>query len=157
MKYMLLIYGNEAALQSASAADLEEMHAAYVAYTEALAHAIPRLDADSRRSAREALAERLARMKPATLQSYLKDELPEIRRAATLACAAREAKELTGELIRLLNDPDPLVERAAHAALKELTGQDFGPKAGADGPERSKAISAWEAWWKKQRRGEPGA
>ena len=36
MKYMLLIYGNEAALQSASAADLEEMHAAYVAYTEAL-------------------------------------------------------------------------------------------------------------------------
>ena len=33
MKYMLLIYGNEAALQSASAADLEEMHAAYVAYT----------------------------------------------------------------------------------------------------------------------------
>jgi hypothetical protein len=36
MKYMLLIYGNEAALQSASAADLEEMHAAYVAYTDAL-------------------------------------------------------------------------------------------------------------------------
>jgi hypothetical protein len=128
-----------------------------VAYTEALAYAIPRLEADGRRSAREALAERLTRMTPATLSSYLKDSLPEIRRAAALACAARVAKELTGELIALLNDPEPLVERAAHAALKELTGQDFGPKAGADRSERAQAISAWQAWWKKQRRGEPGA
>ena len=36
MKYMLLIYGNEAAMQSASKADAEQMHAAYGAYTEAM-------------------------------------------------------------------------------------------------------------------------
>jgi hypothetical protein len=36
MKYALLIYGNEAAMQSASKPDVERMHAAYVAYTEAL-------------------------------------------------------------------------------------------------------------------------
>ena len=36
MKYILLIYGNEAALQSRSKAEHEESHAAYVAYTEAL-------------------------------------------------------------------------------------------------------------------------
>jgi hypothetical protein len=36
MKYALLIYGNEAAMQSASKSDTERMHAAYTAYTEAL-------------------------------------------------------------------------------------------------------------------------
>ena len=36
MKYMLLIYGNEAASQTASKAQVEEMMGAYHAYTEAL-------------------------------------------------------------------------------------------------------------------------
>jgi hypothetical protein len=36
MKYMLMIYGNEAGLQKASKADIDRMHAAYGAYTEAL-------------------------------------------------------------------------------------------------------------------------
>src|SRR4051794_5961501 len=36
MKYMLLIYGNEAAMHAASPKDDEEMHAAYRAYTEAM-------------------------------------------------------------------------------------------------------------------------
>src|SRR3954451_18350359 len=36
MKYILLIYGNEAAMQAASPKDGEEMHAAYRAYTEAM-------------------------------------------------------------------------------------------------------------------------
>jgi hypothetical protein len=36
MQYMLLIYGNEAGLQSASKADVDQMMAAYGAYTEAM-------------------------------------------------------------------------------------------------------------------------
>jgi hypothetical protein len=36
MKYALLIYGNEAAAQSASKADTDRLHAAYMAYTESL-------------------------------------------------------------------------------------------------------------------------
>ena len=36
MKYILLIYANEAGLESASKKDIEQMHAAYGAYTEAL-------------------------------------------------------------------------------------------------------------------------
>ena len=36
MKYMLLIYGNEGAMQSASKADTEQMMAGYRAYTEAM-------------------------------------------------------------------------------------------------------------------------
>jgi hypothetical protein len=36
MKYMLLIYGNEAGMQSASKTDIEQMMAAYGAYSEAM-------------------------------------------------------------------------------------------------------------------------
>ena len=36
MKYLLMIYGNEAAAQAANKADIEQMHAAYGAYTEAI-------------------------------------------------------------------------------------------------------------------------
>jgi hypothetical protein len=36
MKYMLMIYGNEAAMQTAGKAEIEQMVAAYGAYTEAL-------------------------------------------------------------------------------------------------------------------------
>jgi hypothetical protein len=36
MKYLLLIYGNEAAMGSATKSEIDQMHAAYSAYTEAL-------------------------------------------------------------------------------------------------------------------------
>jgi hypothetical protein len=36
MQYLLLIYGNEAGMQSAGKADMEQMIAAYGAYTEAM-------------------------------------------------------------------------------------------------------------------------
>ncbi len=36
MQYLLLIYGNEAGMQAASKADIEQMVAAYGAYTEAM-------------------------------------------------------------------------------------------------------------------------
>jgi hypothetical protein len=121
-------------------------------YTEALADVIGRLDGEARRKAREALADRLTRMKPATLRSYLKDDDSEIRRAAALAVAQRDATSLVPDLIKLLNDPESLVERAAHAALKSMAGKDLGPPAGADRAERDKAIAAWELWWKSKAR-----
>ena len=39
MKYVLLIYGNEAAMQAASKEETDRMHAAYMAYTEAMKNA----------------------------------------------------------------------------------------------------------------------
>jgi hypothetical protein len=120
-------------------------------YTEALAAAIPRLDGDDKRKARDALADRLARMKADTLGRYLQDELPEIRRAAALACAMKEEKDHVPGLIGLLLDAEPTVVRAAHAALKELTAQDFGPGTGADKDEVQKAVAAWKAWWAKKK------
>jgi hypothetical protein len=122
-----------------------------VVHTEALADAIPKLTGAARAKARAALAERLARMKAATLAKYFEDEDAEIRRAAALACAMKDAKDQVPGLIRLLSDRESPVERAAHAALKELTGQDFGPAEGASAADRRRAIAAWEAWWNKQR------
>jgi HEAT repeat protein len=122
-----------------------------VVHTEALAAAIPQLTGAARGKARAALAERLTRMKAATLAKYFQDEDAEIRRAAALACARKDGQDLVPGLIRLLSDPESMVERAAHAALKELTGQDFGPAAGASRADRARAIAAWQVWWNKQR------
>jgi hypothetical protein len=123
-----------------------------VVYTEALAAAIPQLTGDARGRVRAALAERLTRMKAATLVKYFEDEDAEIRRAAALACARKDSKDLVPGLIRLLSDREPPVERAAHAALKELAGQDFGPAAGASRADRARAIAAWQVWWNEQNR-----
>jgi hypothetical protein len=126
-------------------------------YTEALAAAIPFLDPEPRRKARSALAEREARMRLETIGRDLHDENPEIRAAAAQACALKEAKnketrQFIPHLIGLLSDPEAVVARAAHAALKDLTGEDFGPPANAGEGQRKRAVEEWQAWWKKQSR-----
>ncbi len=121
-----------------------------VVFTEALAYAIPRLRGDIQQQARRALVERLTRMKAETLRDYLEDEDAEIRRAAALACARKENKALTPHLIPLVGDADRSVAEAAHAALKDLTGQDFGPAAAASREDREQAARKWLDWWNKQ-------
>jgi hypothetical protein len=123
-----------------------------VHYTEALAAAIPKLEGEARRKAREALANRLTRMKDETLEEYLRDEDAEIRRAAALAVGQKDSKALVPGLIALLRDPEISVVRAAHASLKALTEQDFGPPATATREERDHAVRQWIAWWSKQRK-----
>jgi hypothetical protein len=120
------------------------------AYTLALAGAIPRLSGESKTKARDALAERLTRMTADTLRAELKDDDPEIRRAASLACAMKDDKNHVPDLIPLLDDPEPLVARAAHAALKSLTNQDFGPGKDGSPKDRAQAVEAWKGWWAKQ-------
>jgi hypothetical protein len=124
-------------------------------HTEALAAAIPLLAPESRRKARSALAEREARMKLETIGRDLHDENAEIRAAAASACALKEtknkeARQFVPQLIELLTDREPVVSRAAHAALRELSGVDFGPGATAGEADRKKAVEQWQAWWKKQ-------
>jgi hypothetical protein len=109
--------------------------------TEALAFAIPRLEGEIKQKAREALTTRLARLKADSLLKYLDDEEPEIRRAAALACAVKGLKTAIPKLIPRLRDREEIVARAAHTALKELSGQDLGT-----------APAEWEAWWMKQGR-----
>ncbi|MHB1422183.1 MAG: HEAT repeat domain-containing protein [Gemmataceae bacterium] len=121
-------------------------------YTEALAAAIPKLEGDALRKAREALANRLTRMKDDTLIEYLQDEDAEIRRAAALAIGTKESKDLVPNLIAALRDPEINVVRAAHASLKALTTRDFGPAAKATREERDQAVLKWIEWWSKQRK-----
>jgi hypothetical protein len=121
-------------------------------YTEALAAAIPQLEGEPRRKARDALANRLTRMKDDTLAEYLRDEEAEIRRAAALAVAMKDSQPLIPNLISLLSDSETNVVRAAHAALKEMTGQDFGPAAKATREERDQATLKWLHWWSKKKK-----
>jgi hypothetical protein len=111
------------------------------AYTDALAAAIPLLDEAGRRKAREALAERLARLTADNVGDYLKSDDPELRRAAALACAMKETRAQVPRLIELLRDPEPVVARAAHASLKALAG----------GKDLGRDPDAWQAWWEKSR------
>jgi hypothetical protein len=121
-------------------------------HTQALLTAIPKLDGEIKKKAREALAERMARMTAATLEVRMKDDDPEMRRAAALACAMKEEMEHVPRLIELLDDSEMAVSRAAYAALKSLSNKDFGPTKDADRAERDKAIAAWKAWWKDKGR-----
>lgn len=121
-----------------------------IVYTEAMANALSQLEGDSLKKGRELLAERLSRMTAATLRDRLTDPRAELRRAAALAWAAKDDRNAVPELIPMLQDPEDIVVRGVKAALKSLTGQDFGPPRGAGAAERTAAVNAWKAWWRKQ-------
>jgi HEAT repeat protein len=117
-------------------------------YTDALARAIAKLSGNAQRKARDALAARLGRMNIATLRDKFQDESAEVRRAAVLAWGKKGSSVLTREVIDLLNDPEASVRGEAHEALKQATGEDFGPALGATRAERVKAIDRWKKWWR---------
>jgi len=119
-------------------------------YTDSLAHAATKLRGDLQVEAREALVARLTRMTVDTLRKMLLDDDREVRRAAALAGAKKGDRSLVPDLILILSDGDPLLPAAGRAALKTLTGQDFGPAADASAGERTKSILAWKNWWSQQ-------
>jgi hypothetical protein len=119
-------------------------------HTAALVHAIPRLDGDRQKQAREALAERLTRMTAATLRAMLKDPDAELRRAACLACAMKDDRQHVPDLIERIADKSDLVVPAARAGLKSLTEKDFGPPPGADDAAKAKAHAEWKKWYETQ-------
>jgi len=123
-------------------------------YTDALARAASKLSGEAQTQAREALTRRLTRMTAVTLTDLMRDRDRELRRAAALAVAAKgkdRLSEFAPSLIRLVADDEAIVAQAARATLKSLTGQDFGPEAGASPADRGKALVAWRNWWDKQK------
>lgn len=122
-----------------------------VKYTEALAQAIAGETGKEQIKLREILKERMKRMTEETLGRYLEDEDAEIRRAAALGLAMKNSKTHFDTLIGLLLDPQPFVERAAHAALRSLSGRDFGPKVNATEDEKKVAVQRWRKWWEEKR------
>jgi hypothetical protein len=121
-------------------------------HTAGLVAAVHRLDGDQKRSARDALAERLSRMSAETLRGMMTNPDVELRRGAVLAAAMRDDKGHVPDLIGRVMDADELVVRAARAGLRSLTGRDFGPQPGASAADRAQAAAAWRAWWAQQKR-----
>jgi HEAT repeat protein len=117
-------------------------------YTEGLAHAIPHVTAKFQEKVRSALVERLARLPADELRAHLESE-GELRRAAARACVCTADAGMVPDLIGLLTDTDSEVGEAAHQALQRLTGEDFGPPAGAPQQEREAAAAKWEAWYRQ--------
>jgi len=120
-------------------------------YTLALADAIPQLKGDSQSQARKALEERMAKETVAALRTWMDHDSPEIRRAAVVVAGKKKEKELLMDLIRMLDDIDGSVWRAAATALRETTGKDFGPKSTATDAQRNKAIQDWMNWYEKNK------
>jgi HEAT repeat protein len=142
-------------LADASAERQSEIIAAYragkgPAYDQALAEAIPNLAPAVRTKAREALQERLAKAPVAELRKALHEKAREIRYAAVLAAAQKKTFSLAPDLIALLNDADQTLVQQARQALRDVTGQDFGPEPTATAGQRVEAVIDWQRWWKRQ-------
>jgi HEAT repeat protein len=92
----------------------------------------------------------MARMNEATLGRYLRDENAEIRRAAVLGVAMRESSAYVQRMIEMLDDPELSVVRATVAALKSLSGKDYGPGLAASQDEHDQAVARWTEWVQKR-------
>jgi hypothetical protein len=125
-------------------------------HTRVLALAIPKLNGPVQTRAREALVERLGRLKNDELTDFLDDAHPELRRGAAAACGLQSGKsrEYIPKLIPLLEDEIRPVATAAHRSLVRLSGTDHGPGANASAEQRAAAIAAWNEWWSKKQ-GDP--
>jgi hypothetical protein len=108
--------------------------------TRALVVLANNTDADRKKDVREALAERLCRMTPATLRTMLQATESELRRAAALACAMKDDKDHVPDLVAAMSDADGSVVRAARAGLKSLTGKDFA------------TAAEWRDWLAKEKK-----
>jgi HEAT repeat protein len=118
-------------------------------FTEGLAHAVPHVTAKLQEKVRAALVERLARLPADELRAHLDDD-GELRLAAARALARTADAAMIPDLIGLLTDADAKVGEAAHQALRRLTGEDFGPPAGASDQQRDAAAAKWDAWHRQQ-------
>jgi hypothetical protein len=89
-----------------------------------------------------------------TLNGFMADKNPELRRAAALAAGGKGKEHLRDfgdTLVKLTGDPEGMVVQAARASLKALTGQDFGPEPGVGAEDRAKAAAAWREWWERKK------
>lgn len=65
---------------------------------------------------------------------------------ADVAGKARPDMEKVAQLVARLDDDDPAVRWAAHEALKQLSGRDFGYRYWASPGDRLEATEQWQRW-----------
>lgn len=120
-------------------------------FTRALVLAANKVEGNRKKDVRGALADRLTRMTAATLREMLGSDEAELRRAAVLACAMKDDAAHIPDLIDRVRDDSPIVWPAVRAALKSLTGQDFGPPTNSTPDDRRRAAEAWKAWYSQKK------
>jgi hypothetical protein len=107
-------------------------------------------DPDTSRLGRELLDRHLGRLSFGEVRGKLKDDLPEVRRAAVRVVADKHP-EIGDSLIDLLDDDSAAVRVEAHDALVRLSrGEDFGPGPGAGRAQREQAQRRWRDWWARR-------
>lgn len=114
-------------------------------YSEGMVQAIAILPAEAKPMARKALAERFMRLTTNSLKAKLAADT-ESRQAAIQVVAAQKLTELAPDLARLLTVDDAAQRQASLTALKQMTGQDFGPAPDASFTERFVAQKKWLEW-----------
>ena len=88
---------------------------------------------------------------PTEIGQYVLSEDPNQRWSAARAIQVAQVP-MGGELIQLLNDPEPTIVQEARAGLVAMSGNrlDRGPAEDA-GPEQvQEAVAGWRTWWVQQ-------
>jgi hypothetical protein len=107
-------------------------------------------DRDTQKLGRALLDKHLGRLKADAVKARLTDELPEVRRAAIRAIAAKHS-DLAGAIIDRVTDDNAGVRAEARQALVKLSGgTDHGPAPGATKAQREQAQRQWRAWWARR-------
>lgn len=117
---------------------------------ETLAIATKHEDGEIQKFSQTLIAKRVSREIPEQLKNLLKHEEPAVRLAAVKEAGAKKIRHIS-ELIDLINDAEPSIQRAAHQSLVQITGVDHGPANDASFADRQSAQRKWREWWQKQR------
>jgi beta-lactamase regulating signal transducer with metallopeptidase domain len=76
----------------------------------------------------------------------------DIRVRAVEALAARGAAQAVAILVKMLEKSEGAMLLEVAEALRRLTGQPFGPAAGASIEEIEESLNNWNSWWEKNRK-----
>jgi len=127
------------------------------AFTGAMLLAVETVPASEKDLVRGLLVQRLTRLSDKQLTAYLQPPAvsspgaAELRSAAIRAIDYKESK-LYKPLIQRLLDPDATVRTHAYKVLVKMTGEDFGPGAGAPLSQAFVAQKKWTQWEAAQSR-----
>ncbi len=117
------------------------------AYTEGLVQALRIVRGGVQQAARDALIDRMTRMKADTLRDKLASDQEDLRLAAIQAAGHKKAEDLVPDLIELVMEKNAAVRNAARQALQAISGKDFGPAPNASFEDQFYARKQWRAWW----------
>lgn len=86
-----------------------------------------------------------------SLRALVKDQGPAVRVMAIQRSAELKLNDMVEPLVAYLSDPFPTVRRAAHEALRSLTGQTIAYAAEESRENRAAAIQQWYGWLERKK------